>query len=363
MNCLPKNLPPQADEYVVPYPPQYFTLPTTMALVGPRGRGKTYSATLFNSYMFANGYFTRMYIISPTFESNSCFRNLPVRKEDIYTQMEKGVESLSLVVEKVLEDVQWYEEITKEYTRVYEKALGKAGWFGLSEGERVYLTAMQGKIEAYYESMLRVAEEVTVGYPALNQILDSMEFPEPLGVFLTFMEDTELHEELQDHEFELQYYLFRPPVVPRPVPILFIDDMSHSPLYSSSSANPLVNLVLRHRHLGGQGYGLTIQFGVQTFKGGLNRALRANTMQFLLFRTNDNKVLEDIYEEIGAFTTRDGFERMYRRAVKEKHDFLLVDVNATDEARVFRRGFDTILLGDETTTKEDSMSVHSSHLI
>lgn len=343
LNCLPKQLPQQADEYVVPFPEQYFTLPTTMAFVGPRGRGKSYACTLWNVYMFTMGYFTRIYFITPTFESNSCFRNLPVRPGDVYGDMQTGVEALGDVVEKVLADVAWYKEITEEYTRVYEKAIQPTGWDGLVEPEQKYLVDMQARIEKFYEETIEFAKTCKVGFPALNKILDNMEFPEPLGVFLTFM-DGEVHEQLQDHQYELKVYLFKPPALTRPVPVLFIDDMSHSPLYSSSPSNPLINLVLRHRHLGGQGYGLTIQFGVQTFKAGINKALRANTMQFLLFRTNDRSVLDDIYEELGAFTTKEGFLEMYNRAVVDKHDFLLVDVNAREDCRAFRRGFDTILM-------------------
>lgn len=344
LNCLSKQLPTQPDEYVVPSPPQYFSLPTTMALVGPRGRGKTYTATLFNRDMFAGGYFTRIYFITPTFESNSCFRNLPVRGGDVYGDMQAGVEALGDIVEKVLADVAWYKEITGEYTRVYEKVLQKEGWYGLTSPEQTYLIDMQQRIESFYEETIAFAEESSMGFPALNNVLNHMRFPEPLGVFMTIM-DTEVHDTLQDHARDIKMYLFEPPMLTRPVPVLFIDDMSHSPLYSSSPSNPLINLVLRHRHLGGQGYGLTIQFGVQTFKAGINKALRANTMQFLLFRTNDKSVLDDIYEELGAFTTKEGFLDMYNRAVKDKHDFLLVDVNAKDDQRAFRRGFDTILLG------------------
>lgn len=344
LNCLPKQLPQQPDEYTVPAPPQYFSLPTTMAFVGPRGRGKTYTATLFNRYMFTNGYFTRIYFITPTFDSNSCFRNLPVRGGDVYGDMQAGVEALGDVVEKVLADVAWYKEISGEYKRVYEKALQKDGWYGLTSDEQRYLIDMQTRIEAFYEAELAFAEYCEVGFPALNTLLDNMKFPEPLGVFITLV-DSEVGEALSDHPADLKMYLFEPPALTRPVPVLFIDDMSHSPLYGSSPSNPLINLVLRHRHLGGQGYGLTIQFGVQTFKAGINKALRANTMQFLLFRTNDRSVLDDIYEELGAFTSKEGFLSMYGRAVKDKHDFLLVDVNARDDRRAFRRGFDTILLG------------------
>jgi hypothetical protein len=38
-----------------------------------------------------------------------------------------------------------------------------------------------------------------------------------------------------------------PEVIPRPSPLLIIDDMSHSDIYSTSRQNPFINLCLRHR--------------------------------------------------------------------------------------------------------------------
>ena len=130
----------------------------------------------------------------------------------------------------------------------------------------------------------------------------------------------------------------------RPVPLLFIDDCSHSPIYSPGRDNALVNLTLRHRHIGGQGYGVSIQFAVQTFKSGVPKALRQNTMQFLIFKSNDISNILDIYQEVGAFCTEEEFLRLYTLAIQGKHDFLLIDLNAKDDARVFRRNWDTLLI-------------------
>jgi hypothetical protein len=106
----------------------------------------------------------------------------------------------------------------------------------------------------------------------------------------------------------------------------------------------LVNLTLRHRHIGGQGFGVSIQFAVQTFKTGVPKALRQNTMQFLIFKTNDIGTVMDIYEEVGAFVDKEAFIDLYNRAIQDDHDFLLIDMNARSERRIFRRGWDTFLI-------------------
>ena len=49
----------------------------------------------------------------------------------------------------------------------------------------------------------------------------------------------------------------KPPEVPRPYPLLIVDDMSHSEIYSTSRQNRFINLWLRHRHIN-HGKGITI---------------------------------------------------------------------------------------------------------
>ena len=49
------------------------------------------------------------------------------------------------------------------------------------------------------------------------------------------------HTMLENNNFE------KPPEVQRPSPLLIIDDMSHSDIYSTSRQNPFINLCLRLR--------------------------------------------------------------------------------------------------------------------
>jgi hypothetical protein len=52
----------------------------------------------------------------------------------------------------------------------------------------------------------------------------------------------------------------------RPSPLILVDDMSHSDIYSPSRSNSFIDLCLRHRHV--SGIGVTLFMLVQTFKTG-----------------------------------------------------------------------------------------------
>lgn len=326
------NLPPQ---YKTESPPQYFQLPTTIAAVGPRGTGKTYNLMLWNKWMFDHEYFTRFYVISPTYESNDAVKQVPTRPSDIYTSVENAVSDLQSIISKVEKEVQWYKQITEEYTEKYNIYLSVKRDISKLERETLtYLREMQAEIESYYEELEELVLNMNLPSPIINYTLHNRTHSpnKHLDTVMGYMFD------------DMHPWFHPPPKIKRPVPLLFIDDCSHSPIYSNSRENPLVNLTLRHRHVGAQGYGLSIEFAVQTFKTGVPKALRQNTMQFLLFKTCDQHTIEDIYNELGAFVTKENFLKVYKRAVKTRHNFLLVDTNAEKEERVFRRGWDTFLV-------------------
>lgn len=334
VGTLPKEL-PLPPQYVTRSPPQFFTLPTTMAAVGPRGRGKTYNLCLWNKWMFENEYFTRLFIISPTYESNDPLKTIPTRPHDIYTSVEQSVEALNMVIQQVIQDVEWFKGITEMYTEKYTKYLTLDRDVSRMEKQEVkYLRSMQQQIEVFYDN-----------YITLNQMMD----PKSKSIQFTVAHYSQPPVKTIDSILGTRYddnhpWFYPPPALRRPVPLLFIDDCSHSPIYAPSRSNPLVNLTLRHRHLGGQGYGLSIQFAVQTFKSGVPKALRQNTMQFLIFKTNDSGTILDIYEEVGAFCVKEEFLSLYNQAIEDKHDFLCIDLNAKDESRIFRRNWDTFLV-------------------
>jgi hypothetical protein len=346
LNTLPKEL-PLPPQYVTRSPPQYFTLPTTMAAVGPRGRGKTYNLCLWNKWMFENEYFTRFFVISPTYESNDPLKTIPTRPGDVFTSVEESVAALQTIIQRVILDVEWFKAITETYSEHYEDYLKHDRNISRMDRDKVsYLRGMQKEIESFYEQYELMNEMMDPKSKSIKYTLKHKVNPPPKTI------DSILGVRYDDHH----PWFFPPPKLRRPVPLLFIDDCSHSPIYAPSRTNPLVNLTLRHRHLGGQGYGVSIQFAVQTFKSGVPKALRQNTMQFLIFKTADSNTVIDIYEEVGAFCRKEEFLQLYDQAIQGKHDFLLIDLNAKDESRVFRRNWDTFLVihseADENEVEE-----------
>lgn len=344
------SLPPQ---HVVRSPPQYFSLPTTMAAVGTRGSGKTYNLMLWNKWMFDNEYFTRFYVISPTFESNDALKTVATRPGDVYTSVRDSIASLERIVKCVEEEVHWYEEITITYQKAYDKYISVKRKISKLDRKIVnYLRGMQSQIRQFYEVMKSMNEQMQPKSHDILYTLEHMDHP-PKEILLISTLGTRYD--------EFHPWFYAPPQLKRPVPLLFIDDCSHSPIYSPSRDNPLVNLTLRHRHIGGQGYGISIQFAVQTFKSGVPKALRQNTMQFLLFKTNDLSHIEDIYQEVGAHCTFEEFLKLYMSAIQDRHDFLLIDLNSKSDERVFRRNWDTFLVLDKAETENEVPRKKSKH--
>ena len=277
----PKNQAVESRKVQVPeYPSSLFKLHTLAAFFGPRGSGKTNGCVLLAKEYVEAGSFTRVYIISPTYESNPVFEELPTEREDVYTDISTVLQSIADIVRKIEEDVVMY------------------------ESELAY--------KAAYNRVARLKEG------------DSMAVPD---------------------EILLNKQNFRKPLtLPRPYPLVIIDDCSHSQLYSLSKSNPFINLCLRHRHIGGEGYGCSIFMLVQNFKTGVPKPIRQNLQQFFIWRTADRNQLEAMWEEFANLVDFDTFSQIYHHATdKDRHNFLTVDMNPIDERAHFRKNFDTVL--------------------
>lgn len=339
MEVYVPTLPSELDlpeQVVVPYPEQYFKLPTLIAAVGPRGKGKTYSLSLWNKWMFDNAYFTRFYAIDPTYESNDCVKVLPLRPGDLYTDVNRSFDALSEIQAKVIEEAEFYKEMTEVYPEKYQEYVDHDKNVTKMDQETVrYLRTKHKQLNAYYEELAEVHEQMETKSIIIDYILKNREESPYLRA-----------EMIVGRTFDEMHPWFpAPPKLVRPAPLLFLDDLSHTQLYSPSKSNPLNNLTLRHRHLGGQGYGITIEYAVQTFMTGLTKAMRENTQQVLLFLTHEQSVIQSMYESVGSHCTEEEFTRLYYHATAEPHDFLLVDKNTYDKDRVFRRGWDTFITG------------------
>ena len=85
---------------------------------------------------------------------------------------------------------------------------------------------------------------------------------------------------------------------------------------------------------------------VQSFTGGINKALRKNVTAQFLWRQSDND-LHTIYHEVLSDIIDDesDFIKLFKEVTREnKHNFLLVDKDAINDELVMRKGFNEIII-------------------
>jgi len=266
-----------------------FKLHTLAAFIGPRGSGKTNAVVLLARRYLDDGSINRVFIISPTYDSNRIFEILEPSSDDVFKNMHSCLADLNTIIAKVKEMVAEYKEY-EAIADIFKK------WKRFLKGEGPPLPL-----------------------PLYNK-LENMAFREPEKI-------------------------------PRPAPLLIIDDMSHSDLYTPSKKNGFINLCLRHRHL--FQVGLSIFMLVQTFKTGIPKCLRQNIQQFFLWPTHDMSQLESMYDEFANMCTKEDFMEMFKRATAGSHNFMTIDMNARDTLLRFRKNFDQILLPNHLISEEE----------
>lgn len=270
-----------------------FRLHTLSAFIGPRGSGKTNAVVLLARRYLDDKSINRVFIISPTYDSNRIFDLLEPKSDDVYKNLQTCLQDLDRIVMQVKEMVEEYREYEK-IADLFKK------WKRFLRGDGPPL-----KLHEY-------------------NMVENMGFraPEPVA---------------------------------RPSPLLIIDDMSHSDLYTPSKKNGFINLCLRHRHL--FQVGLSIFMLVQTFKTGIPKCLRQNIQQFFLWPTHDMSQLESMYEEFANMCTKEEFMDMFRRATDGRHNFMTIDMNAREPLLRFRKNFDEILLPNHILSEDELQEI------
>lgn len=277
--------------------PGLFKLHTLAAFIGPRGSGKTNAAVLLAQRYKDDGSINRIFIMSPTYDSNRIFETLHPDSEDIYKNMQTCLADLDDILGKVKLSVEEY-EVYKEYMHILKK------WRRFEKGKGPALTIKEFNM-------------------------------------------------LENNQFKT------PDKIHRPSPLLIIDDMSHSDIYTPSKRNSFINLCLRHRHL--FKVGISIFMLVQNFKSGIPKCLRQNIQQFFLWPTHDMSQLEGMYDEFANLCSYDDFISMFQKCTSERHNFMSIDLNARDPFLQFRKCFDEIIVPRSKINESDLLEIASEH--
>lgn len=166
------------------------------------------------------------------------------------------------------------------------------------------------------------------------------------------------HTRITDHELDMFYddrtMNLEPPTHRwggrAPVVGVIFDDIQGSQLLSKP--RKINQLVIFHRHLGqlaaGGSIGASLYFLVQSYKsqvGGLTRTIRNQATSMILFRTKNEKELQEISEEMSGEIAPATFLKVYERATQEAHSFMLVDLHKKpNHPSPFRKNLNEFIL-------------------
>ena len=142
---------------------------------------------------------------------------------------------------------------------------------------------------------------------------------------------------------------------------VIFDDMLGSLIYSKP--RKINALSTYSRHLGqleeGGSIGVSLFFLIQSFKcqtGGLNRVIRNQCTQLIVFKTKDNKELDDIADSCGGEISKDKFIQVYDYAIETggAHPFLFIDLHKKENhPSMFRVCFDKFIIVDDLNKKDE----------
>lgn len=259
-------------------------------ICGPRGSGKTTACVNLVEKLP----FDRIFVISPSMKSNKdLMSRLKINDEDVYDNPD-DVSCLTKIkesVEKERDDLEKYEADMKKYKDLMKAIKSESPLFRLNEDD-------------------------------LSQFYVNGEFRPP------------------QHKYNGR----------KPCMCLILDDAQGSMLYSKPRA--INQMTIYHRHLAqlekGGALGISLFFLVQSYKtqsGGITRAIRGNVTSMILFRNKNVKMLQEIADEIAGEIEPSKFFQVYEKAMKDKHDFLFIDLHKKDShPSAFRRNLDTFLV-------------------
>jgi len=156
------------------------------------------------------------------------------------------------------------------------------------------------------------------------------------------------------------------PHIPRqPSGILLVDDMSANELLSQKQTSRFANFIANHRHIGGQGCGVSVVINVHYITA-LPKKARRMFDTFHIFALADMSQIDAVYTECCNTTNKDQFHAIYKTAIahdggederEQSHHFLTIDPYNPELSKRFRKDFNRLI--DYPQQDPDSASLSS----
>tara|TARA_R110002111_G_C5897504_1_gene363826 strand:+ start:25 stop:951 length:927 start_codon:yes stop_codon:yes gene_type:complete len=283
---------PVSNEY--PTPPESFKQPCLHMIVGQRTSGKSYLSSKILAQTHKDKTFNRIYIITPSFNSNKSYFGKYIKEEDIY---EPTKESISKVIAAVEADRDAWEEYLKKLTH-YKKFKSEI-----------------------HDKKIHISDEDVITY---------MEY----GFF------------------DKQKPTWKYNTIEPPKSLLIMDDILGSPAILQSSGLTRIATLNRHiaplqeNHSNRSACGLAVMILTQSYKmqSGISRVLRENVSLLTLFKNKQEKQIEAIKEELANVVDIECFDEAYVNATSEKHGSLTIDFTPKTPCKTFRKNLNEFIV-------------------
>tara|TARA_R100000963_G_scaffold17827_1_gene12410 strand:+ start:1174 stop:2049 length:876 start_codon:yes stop_codon:yes gene_type:complete len=258
-------------------------VPHSISIIGAKGKGKTNCMVrLFRAYQKARVPafdHDNVFIISPTAHLDPKAQLLSSPEENIYDSTEGLDMALRDIIEKIEDSLEEYED--------YQDRMEAWAMFSSWDDPMSLFPA---------DALLKIFNPVT----------------------------QEIHKPTTNY------------IYGRPSSLIILDDQAGTGFLSDNTGNnALTNFIIKSRH-----YNTSVWITSQHYKN-IGRAIRGNASCLIIFRTQDEKVLDEISREVGGDVDKKTFKKLYNHATAKPYNFLLIDL-ANDKHK-FRRNFDRVL--------------------
>jgi len=280
---------PKGKAFAYETPPHMPSAHMVSLAIGKRGAGKTVATTNLVKMLK----YDRILICSPTFKSNSLLmKDLNIDENDVFEDPDDPtvVDKIIKLIEEERDELETYLEQKKEYQRLLKMLDDNYG---------------------------NIPDEM------LLMFYNNGNFQPP------------------QHKYNGR----------NPFIALIVDDCQSSKLFTNKR---IQNLTIKHRHIGAfesdrASVGLSLFFLIQNYKskgGGLDRSIRNNATNALIFKNKDQKEIDFIAGEMAGEVDKDTFLKAYNYAMEDgEHPFLFVDLHKKSiHDSMFRSRFNKFLV-------------------
>ena len=280
---------------VYPTPIDSFKQPALHMVVGQRTSGKSFLTSKILAQAKKDQTFDRIYIVTPSFNSNKSYFGKYIDEEDVYDPTR---DSISNVIKSVEADRDEFE--------------------GFIAKKRMYQEFKKDK----------------------NKSVNNID------------EDNLMYYYENDFFAEAPKWKYKKEEPPKS--LLILDDCLGSPAILQSSGLTQVSCLNRHlaplkeNHSNRSACGLAVIILSQSYRmnNGISRVLRENVSLLTLFRNKQQKQMEAIRDELANVVCEDKFMRAYEHATAEKYGSLTIDFVPKTLDHQFRKNLNELIILD-----------------